>query len=39
MPDFSNPTGSCFDPDGVPQRPLSRWWLGNYPVHDRPAGM
>lgn len=39
MPQYSNPNGECFDPDGIPQRPQSRLWLGNYPVHDRPAGM
>jgi hypothetical protein len=35
---FSNPTGSSFDKDGIPQRstdPLS----GNYPNKDRPQNI
>jgi len=36
---YSNPTGSCLGPDGIPLRPGNRWWLGNHPVHDRPAGL
>ena len=38
MPDFSNPNGENLEMV-LPLRPGNRWWLGNYPVHDRPAGL
>ena len=38
MPDYSNPNGESLEMT-LPQRPQNRWWLGNYPVHDRPAGL
>ena len=38
MPDYSNPNGESLEMV-LPQRPQARPWLGNHPVHDRPAGM
>jgi hypothetical protein len=38
MMTYSNPNGESLEM-ALPLRPQNRWWLGNHPVHDRPAGM